>query len=72
MRKRIKMTGFKDWDSMFYNNFLSIPVLLVFSILLEDWSMPSLIRNLYVSLIFPTYCADSIAPLKAEYSSYQP
>jgi GDP-mannose transporter len=46
MRKRIKVTGFKDWDSMFYNNLLSIPVLLVFSILVEDWSVASLVRNL--------------------------
>ena len=32
MRKRIKVTGFSDWDSMFYNNLLSIPVLAAFSI----------------------------------------
>ncbi|KAF7356812.1 UDP-galactose transporter [Mycena venus] len=32
MRKRIKVTGFSDWDSMFYNNLLSIPVLAVFSL----------------------------------------
>ncbi|KAF7370811.1 UDP-galactose transporter [Mycena sanguinolenta] len=25
MRKRIKVTGFSDWDTMFYNNLLSIP-----------------------------------------------
>lgn len=46
MRKRIKVTGFKDWDSMFYNNLLSIPVLFVFSILVEDWSGASFARNL--------------------------
>jgi GDP-mannose transporter len=46
MRKRIKVTGFKDWDSMFYNNFLSIPVLIVFSLLAEDWSAASFARNL--------------------------
>ncbi|KAL7422741.1 GDP-mannose transporter into the lumen of the Golgi [Cryptotrichosporon argae] len=45
MRKRIKATGFKDWDSMFYNNLLSIPVLLVSSVLVEDWSAASLARN---------------------------
>lgn len=50
MRKRIKVTGFKDWDSMFYNNLLSIPIMFVFSVLLEDWSMGSILRNLYVSL----------------------
>lgn len=45
MRKRIKATGFKDWDSMFYNNLLSIPVLVVFSVLVEDWGTASLSAN---------------------------
>jgi len=45
MRKRIKSTGFSDWDSMFYNNLLSIPVLAVFSIIAEDWGTENLIRN---------------------------
>lgn len=47
MRKRIKVTGFKDWDSMFYNNLLSIPVLAVFSVIVEDWSAENVTRNLY-------------------------
>jgi GDP-mannose transporter len=45
MRKRIKATGFSDWDSMFYNNLLSIPVLAVFSIIVEDWGTENLNRN---------------------------
>jgi len=45
MRKRIKVTGFKDWDSMFYNNLLSIPVLAVFSIIVEDWGSDNLQKN---------------------------
>ncbi|KAL4062463.1 hypothetical protein V8B97DRAFT_1955556 [Scleroderma yunnanense] len=45
MRKRIKVTGFSDWDSMFYNNLLSIPVLLIFSVLVEDWGSDNLVRN---------------------------
>jgi len=45
MRKRIKSTGFSDWDSMFYNNLLSIPVLAVFSLLVEDWGSANLTRN---------------------------
>ena len=48
MRKRIKITNFKDWDSMFYNNLLSIPVLVVFSFLFETWSSDNLVRNLCV------------------------
>ncbi|CAI7657541.1 unnamed protein product [Penicillium pancosmium] len=45
MRKRIKLTNFKDFDTMFYNNLLSIPVLLVATLLLEDWSSANLARN---------------------------
>ena len=48
MRKRIKVTGFSDWDSMFYNNLLSIPVLLLFSCVVENWGSENLERNLYV------------------------
>jgi GDP-mannose transporter len=46
MRNRIKATGFKDWDSMFYNNLLSIPILVVFSVVIEDWGSASLAANL--------------------------
>lgn len=46
MRKRIKVTGFSDWDSMFYNNLLSIPVLAVFSLIVENWSHTNLVHNL--------------------------
>ncbi|EPT00952.1 hypothetical protein FOMPIDRAFT_72467 [Fomitopsis schrenkii] len=45
MRKRIKATGFSDWDTMFYNNLLSIPVLAACSIVAEDWGTENLNRN---------------------------
>lgn len=45
MRKRIKLTNFKDFDTMFYNNLLSIPILFVCSALLEDWSAANVARN---------------------------
>ncbi|PPQ65878.1 hypothetical protein CVT24_011209 [Panaeolus cyanescens] len=45
MRKKIKSIGFSDWDSMFYNNLLSIPVLAVFSIVVENWGSENLSRN---------------------------
>ncbi|EOD46460.1 UDP-galactose transporter [Neofusicoccum parvum] len=45
MRKRIKLTNFKDFDTMFYNNFLSIPILLVSSLFVEDWSNANLDKN---------------------------
>lgn len=46
MRKKIKVMGFGDWDTMFYNNTLSIPVLLIFSIITEDWGTKNLALNL--------------------------
>lgn len=48
MRKRIKLTNFKDFDTVYYNNLLSIPLLLAPSLLLEDWSTKNLAINLYV------------------------
>ncbi|KAK5992413.1 GDP-mannose transporter [Cladobotryum mycophilum] len=54
MRKVIKKMNFKDWDTMFYNNFLTIPVLLVGTFLLEDWSVDNLERN------FPAETRNSI------------
>lgn len=45
MRKRIKNIGFKDWDTMFYNNLLSIPVLILFSMIIEDWGTENLTKN---------------------------
>lgn len=46
MRKRIRLTNFKDYDTMFYNNVLALPLLLVFSFIMEDWSTKSLSVNL--------------------------
>ncbi|ANB14168.1 Vrg4p [Sugiyamaella lignohabitans] len=45
LRKRIKLTNFTDLDTMFYNNLLSIPVLLVGSIIFEDWSAENVALN---------------------------
>ncbi|KAI3405827.2 VRG4 [Candida oxycetoniae] len=45
MRKRIKLTNFKDFDTVYYNNLLSIPVLLVATFALEDWSSANLKKN---------------------------
>ncbi|GAB7347903.1 hypothetical protein MBLNU459_g5426t1 [Dothideomycetes sp. NU459] len=45
MRKRIKLTNFKDFDTMYYNNLLSIPILLVCSLFLENWSSANVALN---------------------------
>ncbi|KAK8034807.1 gdp-mannose transporter [Apiospora rasikravindrae] len=45
MRKVIKSMNFKDWDTMFYNNLLTIPVLIVASLVAEDWSSENFAKN---------------------------
>lgn len=50
MRKVMKKMNFKDWDTMFYNNLLTIPVLLVCGLVTEDWSSANLARNFPVEL----------------------
>ncbi|KAI1354566.1 hypothetical protein F5Y01DRAFT_254375 [Xylaria sp. FL0043] len=45
MRKFIKSMNFKEWDTMFYNNFLTIPVLVVCSLVAEDWSSENVAKN---------------------------
>jgi GDP-mannose transporter len=45
MRKRIKLTNFKDFDTVYYNNLLSIPLLLVLTFVFEDWSVANLEAN---------------------------
>ncbi|GJN91966.1 hypothetical protein Rhopal_004994-T1 [Rhodotorula paludigena] len=59
MRKRIKVTNFKDWDSMYYNNLLSIPVLVIFSFLFESWTPKNLNLN------FPEETRSSLLSLMA-------
>ncbi|KAK4169202.1 putative GDP-mannose transporter [Cladorrhinum sp. PSN259] len=65
MRKVIKKMNFKDYDSMFYNNLLTVPVLLIFSLFFEDWSSENLVKNfpeetrnaLFVGMIYSGLCA---------------
>lgn len=45
MRIRIKLTNFKDFDTMYYNNLLSIPILLVATFVFEDWSAENIALN---------------------------
>ena len=45
MRKRIKLTNFKDFDTMYYNNLMSIPILLVLSLGIESWTPDNLNKN---------------------------
>ncbi|PBP17047.1 UDP-galactose transporter [Diplocarpon rosae] len=45
MRKVIKKMNFKDWDTMFYNNLLTIPVLFVCSFIFENWTSVNIEMN---------------------------
>ncbi|KAF5236355.1 hypothetical protein FANTH_11307 [Fusarium anthophilum] len=45
MRKVIHKMNFKDWDTMYYNNLLTIPVLVFFSLVTEDWSSANFAKN---------------------------
>ncbi|KAF2490572.1 GDP-mannose transporter [Lophium mytilinum] len=45
MRKRIKLTNFKDFDTMYYNNLLTIPILLIASLFVENWSSENIALN---------------------------
>ena len=38
MKATIKSVGFTDYDSVFYNNMLSIPILFFLSLIFEDWT----------------------------------
>lgn len=51
MRVRIKATGFKDWDTMAYNNIISIPILLFMSIVTEGWTADNFSKNLCVHVL---------------------
>ncbi|KAF1835061.1 GDP-mannose transporter [Decorospora gaudefroyi] len=44
-RKFITSLKFKDWDTMFYNNLLSLPIMILCSLITEDWSSSNLAKN---------------------------
>ncbi|KAH6613196.1 GDP-mannose transporter [Boeremia exigua] len=44
-RKFITSLNFKEWDTMYYNNLLSFPILVICSLVTEDWSMANLAKN---------------------------
>ncbi|KAF8924527.1 GDP-mannose transporter into the lumen of the Golgi [Dissophora ornata] len=45
MRKRIKYFNFRDFDTVYYNNIVSLPVLLALSFCLEGWTTGELSRT---------------------------
>lgn len=70
MRKRIKLTNFKDFDTMFYNNLLSIPVLLICSLVLENWSSENINLNFPPENRSRTFAVMVISGLSSVFISY--
>ncbi|KAI9661904.1 MAG: GDP-mannose transporter into the lumen of the Golgi [Bathelium mastoideum] len=70
MRKRIKLTNFKDFDTMFYNNLLSIPILLACSLLLESWTSTNLNLNFPAAHRVPIITSMIISGLSSVFISY--
>ncbi|EFQ97499.1 GDP-mannose transporter [Nannizzia gypsea CBS 118893] len=44
-RKFITSLNFKDWDTMLYNNLISLPIMVICSLVAEDWSSANLAKN---------------------------
>lgn len=55
---------------MFYNNLLSIPILIVFSILVEDWSSENLNRNFPPATRNGIFLAMLVSGLSSVFISY--
>jgi len=70
MRKRIKLTNFKDFDTMYYNNLLSIPILLISSLVFEDWSVGNLELNFPEGNRFATISAMVLSGVSSVAISY--
>nr|OQO24672.1 GDP-mannose transporter 1 [Rachicladosporium sp. CCFEE 5018] len=70
MRKRIKLTNFKDFDTMYYNNLLSIPVLLLCSLFLENWSAPNIAINFPAGHEAKVFAIMVISGLSSVFISY--
>ncbi|ERF69040.1 GDP-mannose transporter [Endocarpon pusillum Z07020] len=70
MRKRIKLTNFKDFDTMFYNNLLTIPILFVASLLVEDWTSANIAKNFPVETRNNIFMAMIFSGLSSVFISY--
>ncbi|ORY09910.1 hypothetical protein BCR34DRAFT_363228 [Clohesyomyces aquaticus] len=70
MRKRIKLTNFKDFDTMYYNNLLTIPILLVASLFVEDWSSANIGKNFPVEKRNALIAAMVFSGLSSVFISY--
>lgn len=70
MRSKIKSTGFSDWETMFLNNLMSIPVVLTLSMVLEGWSPTNFAANFPEGGRFWLVTAMVLSGLVAVFISY--
>ncbi|KAI8097873.1 uncharacterized protein B0P05DRAFT_576782 [Gilbertella persicaria] len=70
MRKRIKLTNFKDFDTVYYNNLVSIPMLIIPSFIFEDWSAEGLTKNFPADVRQPMLIAMIFSGVSAFAMSY--
>jgi len=70
MRKRIKLTNFKDFDTMYYNNLLSIPILIVCSLVFESWTPANINLNFPPLHRTPIISAMIVSGLSSVFISY--
>ncbi|KAG4306465.1 hypothetical protein PORY_000453 [Pneumocystis oryctolagi] len=46
-RKKMKLKRFTDFDAMFYNDLLGIPLLIICTLTIDDWSNENIARNMH-------------------------
>ncbi|KAK3844942.1 MAG: hypothetical protein J3R72DRAFT_437494 [Linnemannia gamsii] len=70
LRKRIKHFNFKDYDTVYYNNLLSFPVMLFLSICLEGWGSGELERTFAPEVRSPLTVAILLSGISSFMISY--
>ncbi|KAF9354306.1 GDP-mannose transporter into the lumen of the Golgi [Mortierella sp. AD094] len=70
MRKRIKHFNFQDFDTVYYNNLLSLPVMLVLSFCLEGWTSGEFERTFAPEVRSPLITAILLSGISSFLISY--
>ncbi|KAF9914997.1 GDP-mannose transporter into the lumen of the Golgi [Lobosporangium transversale] len=70
MRKRIKYFNFKDFDTVYYNNIISLPIMLTLSFCLEGWMSGELDRTFSPDVKTPLTVAAVLSGVSSFLISY--
>ncbi|KAG0024886.1 GDP-mannose transporter into the lumen of the Golgi [Entomortierella chlamydospora] len=70
MRRRIKHFNFQDFDTVYYNNLLSLPVMLVLSFCLEGWTSGEFERTFAPEVRSPIITAILLSGISSFLISY--